>query len=1586
MSEFDETGMSMLFDETNTSPSQLDAALGQTFNEAFAQPTTSKASPIRGRTMKDYEEKQSALRKENFNLKLRIYFLEERMSQINGLKDKEEAIKNNIELNVENETMRKELSEKQELLCQAAKALDLLEDQRKDEKQRYLKECSVLESKIQELEKELQDSIAASQQMKFSAMTQSTDSQYSSACFEVDQLTAQIQELQEQSQKEREKICLLETELRDTKQQSEMLNITVKSQNDIILKMEEVVGVKQSDLANRVQKLLDAEKLVSELKVCLSANEETMQEREVRHSKVKAYNATLTAKLNTANLELQRLREEVKSLKRQRNEEMRRRPSGCTDCMNIAAANQDLQDKLLEKEKESKDHEESAFRKASMIHQLLSDVAKLTKEKQSQEAQICELTQKLSALCEDKNAVNKPNAEFHEDRECRLQSIEASLREKESQLVACEQRLEARDNRIQELELEIQALRKEHFQMTGKNPQLNVENAAQENLCNISSHESILKQLTDKDKEIENLNMELKKRTFNLQELVNKELWDKNKQIERLELRLAAQGAVCESKEGDLKEAKRKLAEFGVTVTSLGPNSSEINTDDVSELQEQLKISLEEQKYLSREVDSLKERLRNTPERDSESRKLQRLLIDNKRLQETEEHHRMWRREASKALSVLRTRLEELAIFLDELLHQPALVVGLCADRQRVLRAAINGSLELSRTIANLSSESVPEGSCSPCPENDVSLCSYSHEDAEISFNPVELGLKGGAYYTICDSEHRWKAKKDSQNSSFFLTTDNIDKDQQISGASVRTRRRSRSHPQGTSHSKVKGTAANQNAGSQSDSEAWSEPDRSVSQARMGIHNESSRTVSSVASTVRRVSLGGQSSSSESQNGQLKTCPSLKEAANADDNKLSARTHCLEKLNQALEVQIGLPSSKLSENPHGENSNCESAVGPIKLWERLDWEKNARKAWQKCAASRLHQLQVLSRANSALSEKVILQDNLQKERQSQLLNMKLELVENSQNAVDRESITAHTMRGLEEKVQELSVQVLEVEVRREQAELDAQQAIQEKDRLEKDLSCKLAAAQKESEQARQEAASLQVTVKQLLSKKYELEKEAKLWKERAQELDRELEKWKRVVQKCEIEIKETHSQLAHKFKEKLVVLEQLKNVAEQKTEEWISKYKDLEAKSLEIDRRAKDKVHLLEEQLKLKHAEIERRSEELQEKLKREAEIKASRKLEKIVEQRMKEYDADSRAAAVKRVRDVETAFISRISELERKAADANIDAEKRVLEVEDKYKIKEKELIERISEAERHSKGGGEIQQQLNDAAVATSQAQLETARLANEKLQLEQQIRWLQSEAKRDRKQLQDQLGQKILSLTQANGELQKHVRDLEREVHSNQYQRRKGGSSGSGSATSEGKVLTEITNLKHCNADLSDYVSEQEEHVYPLQESGRHGWYDGEMAHCPPAVVLTAHGNTVSVGNGPGRVTSASPDLGIESDQGRFSSLEPFPLKKSTTAPALSSPDNLAVALQVRKKQQMDYKGLEQENQELKQRLLHTRQTLEQTYAQLAAANQRKRLVEKAICKQLHKTHHILRRARDNFETNPAEAPEPEEASMN
>lgn len=79
---------------------------------------------------------------------------------------------------------------------------------------------------------------------------------------------------------------------------------------------------------------------------------------------------------------------------------------------------------------------------------------------------------------------------------------------------------------------------------------------------------------------------------------------------------------------------------------------------------------------------------------------------------------------------------------------------------------------------------------------------------------------------------------------------------------------------------------------------------------------------------------------------------------------------------------------------------------------------------------------------------------------------------------------------------------------------------------------------------------------------------------------------------------------------------------------------------------------------------------------------------------------------------------------------------------------MKEMEFKENLAKAECKIQGEGELQHQLNEAAVVTSQAQLETARLANEKLQLEQQVRWLQAEAMRDRKQLQDQLTSKVKS----------------------------------------------------------------------------------------------------------------------------------------------------------------------------------------------------------------------------------------------
>ncbi|CAG4968175.1 unnamed protein product [Colias eurytheme] len=81
-----------------------------------------------GISMKQYEEQLNGLRKENFQLKLRIYFLEEKLGNgsppaVQGL------LEHNVRLQVEVEELRRQLSDKQELLAAAAEAIDVLENQ-----------------------------------------------------------------------------------------------------------------------------------------------------------------------------------------------------------------------------------------------------------------------------------------------------------------------------------------------------------------------------------------------------------------------------------------------------------------------------------------------------------------------------------------------------------------------------------------------------------------------------------------------------------------------------------------------------------------------------------------------------------------------------------------------------------------------------------------------------------------------------------------------------------------------------------------------------------------------------------------------------------------------------------------------------------------------------------------------------------------------------------------------------------------------------------------------------------------------------------------------------------------------------------------------------------------------------------------------------------------------------------------------------------------------------------------------------------------------------------------------------------------
>lgn len=96
-----------------------------------ANRSSGKSSPLRGRCVKEYEEQLQQLQHENFNLKLRVFLLEERMGKALGRSDAADIIKNNIELKVENETLKKSLTDKCQLLTQASGAIEELENQQR---------------------------------------------------------------------------------------------------------------------------------------------------------------------------------------------------------------------------------------------------------------------------------------------------------------------------------------------------------------------------------------------------------------------------------------------------------------------------------------------------------------------------------------------------------------------------------------------------------------------------------------------------------------------------------------------------------------------------------------------------------------------------------------------------------------------------------------------------------------------------------------------------------------------------------------------------------------------------------------------------------------------------------------------------------------------------------------------------------------------------------------------------------------------------------------------------------------------------------------------------------------------------------------------------------------------------------------------------------------------------------------------------------------------------------------------------------------------------------------------------------------
>lgn len=134
--------------------------------QTFQGPSSASAQ---GRSVREYEDQMSTLRKENFNLKLRLYFLEESNLRraSDSTEDKELLKKQMIDSKVELELLRKEVQEKQELLNEAAEALAQMQSRQHDSEANYQDVIDDLKQQIfyYEMEREAEKSQCNDQQI-----------------------------------------------------------------------------------------------------------------------------------------------------------------------------------------------------------------------------------------------------------------------------------------------------------------------------------------------------------------------------------------------------------------------------------------------------------------------------------------------------------------------------------------------------------------------------------------------------------------------------------------------------------------------------------------------------------------------------------------------------------------------------------------------------------------------------------------------------------------------------------------------------------------------------------------------------------------------------------------------------------------------------------------------------------------------------------------------------------------------------------------------------------------------------------------------------------------------------------------------------------------------------------------------------------------------------------------------------------------------------------------------------------------------------------------------------------------------------
>ncbi|EDV56162.2 centrosomin isoform X5 [Drosophila erecta] len=1017
-----------------------------------ARPPGGGHSPLamQGRSVRELEEQMSTLRKENFNLKLRIYFMEEGQPGARANSSSDSLGKQLIDAKIEIETLRKTVDEKMELLKDAARAISQHEEmQRKadfdsqaliDELQEQIHAYQVaesgqpgenvadtkkllrLESEVQRLEEELVKTearnIAAKNELEFTLAER------------LESLTACEAKIQELAIKNAELVERLEKEVESAESSNktiEPLKVEIEVGRVENQKLVTSIRTLEHELVRQVGSMKEAANTMDVQRQSIMLLEATIKRKEKSYGSmmknVLKYEA-LIAKLN-AELEIIRqqnvyFRELSENLQQKEVRQLDRGVAIVQPMRMAADAGRFVWQSgtIVAQEPWPLERQSAAATNVSVspVHLSSGAIPDQTYPVDGNDGAKYGLLQLFAAKLHWIPAV--PLALGHvalkiillavrvhsclqnthiplkakrdlgaqlADKICELQDSQEKLKERERIYEQACRTIQKLMQKVSSQEKEIKKLNQDNEQSANKendcakaviSPSTSGRSMSDNEASSLEMSTNLrvryeLK-IGEQEEKIKQLQTEVKKKTANLQNLVNKELWEKNREVERLTKLVASQ-----------QKTLPQISEESAGEADLQQSFTEA---------EYLR-ALERNKLLQRKVDVLFQRLADDQQNSAVIGQLRLELQQARTEVETADK---WRLECVDVCSVLTNRLEELAGFLNSLLKHKDVLGVLAADRRNAMRKAVDRSLDLSKSLnmtLNITATSLADQSL-------AQLCNLS----EI------LYTEGDASHKTFNSHEELHAA-----SAMAPTVENLKAENKALKKELEKRRSS----EGQRKERRSLPLPSQQLDNQSESEAWSEPDRKVSLARIGLDE----TSNSLAAPEQAVS------ESESEG---RTC-----AIRQDRNRNSERI-------AQLEEQIAQKDERML------NVQCQMV--------ELDNRYKQEQLRFLDISQQLEQLRVINEALTADLQAIGSHEDqriVELQRQLELKNQQIDQLKLAHSTLTADSqITEMELQALQQQMQEMeqqhvdSVDTLQSQLK--QLKLDAVQQLEEHDRLHRD--------------------------------------------------------------------------------------------------------------------------------------------------------------------------------------------------------------------------------------------------------------------------------------------------------------------------------------------------------------------------------------------------------------------------------------------------------------------------------------------------------------------------------------------------------